>query len=53
MHGTGVSGLPQNKSSTVDDQRNESRFKQKAQSPKLGKMAKYPASLNGINKNLP
>ncbi len=45
--------MPKNKSTTTDDQRNNSRFKDREQSIKLGKMARYPASLNGINKNLP
>ncbi|WP_156926588.1 hypothetical protein [Cohnella panacarvi] len=45
--------MPKNKSTTIDDQRNNARFKDREQSIKLSKMARYPASLNGINKNLP
>ncbi|MFC5700068.1 hypothetical protein ACFPVX_02130 [Cohnella faecalis] len=45
--------MPKNRSTKTDDKRNESRFNEKAQSIALGKMSRLPASLNGINKNLP
>jgi len=45
--------VPRNTSSSIDDQRNESRFREKAKTPKLGKMARLPSSLNKIDKNLP
>ncbi|WP_164472687.1 hypothetical protein [Cohnella candidum] len=45
--------MPHNKSTKADDQRNESRFTAKAQGLSLNKMARYPASMNRINKNLP
>lgn len=45
--------MPRNKSTKTDDQNNMSRFNSKAQALNLDKMARYPASLNKINKNLP
>ncbi len=45
--------MPINRSTKTDDQRNNAHFKDREQSLKLNKMARYPASLNGINKNLP
>ncbi|WP_219641587.1 hypothetical protein [Cohnella sp. CFH 77786] len=45
--------MPVNRSTKADDQRNESRFKAQAPKVALNKMARYPASLNKINKNLP
>lgn len=45
--------MPKNKSSKVDDQRNEARFRDRPLTPGLEKMARYPASMNRINKNLP
>ncbi len=45
--------MPKNKSSKTDDQHNESRFRNAAAMPSLAKMARRPASLNHINKNLP
>lgn len=45
--------MPKNKSTKTDDQRNNAHFRDREQSIKLNKMARYPASLNGINKNLP
>jgi hypothetical protein len=45
--------MPRNKSTQADDQRNESRFRNRAMTPNLDKMSRLPASLNNINKNLP
>jgi hypothetical protein len=45
--------MPHNKSTKADDQRNEARFRSRALTPSLHKMAHRPASLNNINKNLP
>jgi hypothetical protein len=45
--------MPINKSTKADDQRNESRFRARPLTPNLDKMARRPASLNHINKNLP
>ncbi|MFC5531945.1 hypothetical protein [Cohnella yongneupensis] len=45
--------MPKNKSSKIDDQRNNAHFKDREQALRLNKMARYPASMNGINKNLP
>ncbi|WP_276351357.1 hypothetical protein [Cohnella caldifontis] len=45
--------MPHNKSTKADDQQNESRFKENVRTPGLEKMARRPASLNRINKNLP
>lgn len=45
--------MPKNKSTKADDQRNESRFAARSNTPNLEKMARYPASMNHINKNLP
>ncbi|MBB3110324.1 hypothetical protein FHS18_002391 [Paenibacillus phyllosphaerae] len=45
--------MPINKSEKKDNQYNESRFKDRSRTPDLEKFANRPASLNGINKNLP
>jgi hypothetical protein len=45
--------MPFNKSTKADDQRREARFGSRALTPNLDKMARRPASLNNINKNLP
>lgn len=45
--------MPNNKSTKADDQRNNAHFKSREQALRLNKMARLPASLNGINKNLP
>jgi len=45
--------MPRNSSSKIDDQQNASRFREKANTPQLDKMARRPSSLNKINKNLP
>ncbi|WP_169306550.1 hypothetical protein [Cohnella pontilimi] len=45
--------MPHNKSTKADDQRREARFGARPLTPKLEKMARLPASLNNINKNLP
>jgi len=45
--------MPRNKSTKIDDKRQEARNTAKARTPKLEKMARYPASMNQINKNLP
>jgi hypothetical protein len=45
--------MPKNKSTKIDDQRNKARFKDGEQALGISKMARLPASLNGINKNLP
>lgn len=51
--GQEVSFVPNNKSTKTDDQRNNAHFKDREQALRLNKMARLPASLNGINKNLP
>ena len=45
--------MPKNRSTKIDDQHNESRFAAKSKTPRLEKMAQFPASMNRINKNLP
>jgi hypothetical protein len=45
--------MPWNKADTKENARNESSFKAKERTPKLDKIADRPASLNGINKQLP
>jgi hypothetical protein len=45
--------MPINKSAKMDDQNNDARFLARSRTPGLNKMARLPASLNRINKNLP
>jgi hypothetical protein len=45
--------MPHNKSTKADDQQNGSRMKASVRTLSLDKMARRPASLNRINKNLP
>lgn len=45
--------MPINRSTKTDDQNNDARYLARSRTPGLEKMARRPASLNRINKNLP
>ncbi|MFD1954739.1 hypothetical protein ACFSL6_11345 [Paenibacillus thailandensis] len=45
--------MPYNRSEKMNNRQNDSSINEKAAGIKLGKFAKRPPSLNGINKQLP
>ncbi|TYP72516.1 hypothetical protein [Paenibacillus methanolicus] len=45
--------MPYNKADAKENKNNESKFRVRSRTPNLEKLANRPASLNGINKQLP